>query len=580
MTKSINIKSELNDYYHYLELLEHKRSSEYSRLIESYITNEPNILNRIEYIKNLDKEKPKSKPATARTEKSLPPTMRPGSLEPLKRVSLFSYLFSKRKSMKDFGIRTKVFEDQFFNLKISFESKRYYLSMLEKAKVYMLKPLNEILSHGWNKLDRKMYNLLVVLSKFLTHFIHAGNILEYENIAETTTKLDKYIRYYLQIIGINNNKKLISKASNIVMDTNQAFKKKNQNYLNVLDELIKYYSEEMCFANIILGIHMLRFRRFIYIEELIEYYHIQDIDDQGYDLDPSLSKAIKNKFIALETMYRETEKEVFILRYLDEDFHFESKADNPIAKLIFNLLNHGKITANIPEDMTKKETYLTGMLKEFALPFIKIMKGFKDIYGAFLKGKMVLKSLEKNQKSEKIFEERIFANELSLFYELLRELEDVKLLHLHIPVSFSVYCEYVRFKKLDVISIEKVCSLILDIITLLDKLAEKIDTLLYNHYAVQNLKGEDMLAASQLQNSSIDKIEDKPRYLPFAMAEIVETGYLNGQTVLNSFQEIILFIINFCHLLKYEPLYPRILKKQKFISITDEYFSIKSKVPS
>ncbi|MDH5682538.1 MAG: hypothetical protein OEZ36_13185, partial [Spirochaetota bacterium] len=107
------IKSDLNDYFKFVSLTEKKRSPRHTRLIEEYIKRESNISQRIHFIEELDREE--------QFAHKLGPAIDADDINRLKqkeqakkkkkkitRSSFFTYLFSSRKDIKNFGARTNI----------------------------------------------------------------------------------------------------------------------------------------------------------------------------------------------------------------------------------------------------------------------------------------------------------------------------------------------------------------------------------------------------------------------------------------------------------------------------------------
>ncbi|MDH4128027.1 MAG: hypothetical protein OEV44_04700, partial [Spirochaetota bacterium] len=332
------IKNELNEYFKFVDLLQKSRSTKSTRLIEEYIKKESNILRRINFIEELDREQrfadrvePQVDAEEIRIAKQKIEKRKISfNLTP---SSFLTYLFSTRKSIKNFGLRTGIIESGIFSLRMTGHSEFHYKNLIVGVNSLLIKSVNYILENGWMKLDRRSYNTVVIFSRYLKQFFQAGNIINRDDNKLIFKNLEQFISPYLQVVSKRIYKDLLKESFYEVLYFEPSFKSKFRDMVNLLDEILNTESRGTCFFNIVMGIIIIKFRNFVKFSDLLDHYNIQDIEDTKYDFSPKVRQQIQDKLDSLEFKYKEAEEKLFFLRFVGEDLSLDAKENNPLTQI-------------------------------------------------------------------------------------------------------------------------------------------------------------------------------------------------------------------------------------------------------
>ncbi len=581
------LKNDLKDYFKFVALVQQKRSLKSTRLIEEYIKNESDITHRIHFIEELDREEPYSSRAESdvTTDDIKKAKQRLSAKKQLlKPTSFLNYIFSTRKLVKSFADRTNIIISHVFSLRTTGESEFHYKKIINESTNLLMKPLNYLVEHGWEKLDRRSYNVVVTFNKFIRLFVQMGNIFRHDDHKFTFKELEQYIHLYLQVVSKKSNVEILKEAFYEILFFVPSYKALFREMVKLVNEINNTESRGLCFFNIILGLFMVRYRRFVRMNEIINHYNIQDIDDSHYDFNPKIAQYIKDTLNTMEHKYKEAEKRLFFLRFLEESISFRMEPTNPVfplfgkvyysehlkyPKTVFDLRKENSI-----DNLDFMETFpsnITGPMSQF-------INGYLRVYGKFLRGQATLQYKDGSKQPRSIFKDWIFASELEKLQQSHNDLENLKASNAYFSIPLKTYTQYNKTKKTELEREEKLCSIMESISNAFYSIAEMISTILYNHFSAQNLKGEEIFSAATSQDKPIEKISSDPRLLPFAMHSVVDDNYLQNQLVHSIFNEIIVFTLNFTMLLEHTTLRKRLSEKQKYISQTEEYLNMKSKI--
>lgn len=584
---ALQIKNELNDYFKFVSLLEKKRPPKNVQLIEEFIKNESNIIQRIRFIEQLDEET-KYREKIESSKKIEIDKHKEKKTKEVNRViessSLLSYLFSSKKVISNFGGRTQIVAAGFFGPRMTGESEFHYKNIINKVNNNILKSVVYITDNGWEKLDRKSYNVIVTFSKFIKLFAQLGNILQHNDIRATFREVEMYIHPYLQVVTYKANKEILKESYYEVLFFNPDFKPKFREIISTLNELLNTESRGMCFFNILLGIYMCRFKHFVKMSDLQNHYNVQPIDDTRYDLSPKLTQHIREQIASMHNKYKKAERELFFLRYLDESFDFEIEEDNPVYKIFAKIFFSDKLKHPKTFDELKKETkdqnlgmFLEHSQSNLTNPIHRLVEGFLRVYNDLLRGQITI--ITNGEKQEKIiFTEWLFANELDTLKQCSQELELLKSVNAYLSISFKTYQRFNQTGQTELEKEEKNCRLIKRIITTFFDLSEKLAAILYGNYQAHSLEGEEKLHALSTQDKPIDDITGNVQLIPYSTHNIANHAALEDQMLVNALTDANMFSINLCLLFHFHTLFDRMGKKQPNITYTEDYINIKSKI--
>ncbi len=575
---AVKIKNDLVDYFKFIDLIQKERPDEAQQEIETYIKTELNVLKRIAFIEELDK---RSTPSSVTPVELIGENkFREKKKKNLKFTvsSYFNFLFHTRKVIKAFGKKNHVLASRFLSLKISSDSESYYKKLLEKANTFALPAVTYLLKHGWEQLDKKSYNVVTVFAEFLKQFALNGNILARSDSKRAVFKIEAFIEPYLRVIESKDNIEILKDGLYKILYPIPSFYNQFKDLIGYIGELTSIEAKGLYLSNIILAAYMLHYKQNMEIDDLLEYYSIQAIDETSYDYNSSVLQNIRTKLSDLEDKHREAEREVFFLKFLEENL--EADTDNKSLVTLFKKIYYQHQTDPSTRIEHSQETvFLNTILDgDFTISFLHFARGFLNLYEEFLKGLLQVKSPEGTEKTSIIFKNNLFADERKDLGEAITELGTLKSLAPYLSVSLSTLNKYFYFGKTDTQKEIRFCDILKKIIATFYSIGDKAITILYNHHITKNLTGSEKLEVVKRQDMPIEAIDNTAKLLPCAMYRLENESDLQGQLLSNILSEIAIFSLNFAHLFKYQPITIRLIKKQKFIEITEEYYKIKSKM--
>ncbi len=581
------LKNDLKDYFKFVALVQQKRSLRSVRLIEEYIKNEPDITHRIHFIEELDREEQfasKAEPGVGQEDIKKAKQALSGKKQTLSPTSFLNYIFTTRKLVKSFADRTNIIISRLFSLRTTGESEFHYKKIVSDATSLLMKPLNYLVENGWEKLDRRSYNVVVTYNKFIRLLVQMGNIFRHNDHKFTFKELEQYIHLYLQVVSKRANVEILKEAFYEILFFVPSYKTHFREMVKLVNDINNTESRGLCFFNIILGLFMVRYRRFVRMGEILNHYSIQDIDDSHYDFNPKIAQYIKDTLDTMKHKYREAEKRLFFLRFLEENISFSMEPTNPVFPLFGKVyysehLKYPKTVFDLRKENTIESLdFMETFPSNISGPMSQFIGGYLRVYGKFLRGQATLQYKEGPKQSRSIFKDWIFASELEKLQRLYHDLENLKASNAYFSIPLKTYLLYNRTKKTELEREEKLCSILEGISSAFYSIAEMISIILYGHFSAQTLKGEEIFSAAATQDKPIEKLTSDPRLLPFAMHSVVDDDYLQNQLVHSIFNEIMVFTLNFAMLLENTPLRKRFTEKQKYISQTEEYLNMKSKI--
>ncbi len=588
---SSRIKNDLNAYFNFVELLNKERPAKLARQIEEYIKQQPNILQRIAFIEELDRDNQFSH----RKEIHLIDEEVKGikdkivqkkeSRRDIHKTPFLSFLFYTRKAIIQFGSRTRILASRFLSLRLTGESEHHYKLLLGNVNSVLLKATNHMVDNGWKLLDRRAYNLVVQFLNFLKGFSQAGNIFNRNDNKYMIRQLEFFISSYLICIQKKIYKDVLKESFYEILYFSSTFKPMFRDIIDTLNHFLDTDSRGMCYYNILTSIYMIQYKHFIKQPELLYQYNIQDIDESKYNFSPKIRKVIDDQLETLKGKHLDAEDKLYYLRFLDEDFNFNSDLDNPVLQLFGKLVYFEQLVeSNSFSDLIKSgqidiNKILMDIQENMTPGLIRYLKGFLNVYTSFLCGEVHLKNADgSGVVQEEIFKEWIFSKDILMLKTLQSDLELLQKSTSYFTLSFNTYQNYILKNKVESEKEEKICSKIRGVVDIFYSMSEKITNVLYRNYEAQCLNEKEKLKLSSTQTESVSDLINEPRFLPHAMKLIDQDQYLTGQTVLKVMQKIAIFTVNFSNIFHNPSMTRRQNEKQKLISISEEYLNLKSKL--
>lgn len=588
------IRNDLADYFNFIALLEKERPVEIQRQIEEYIKKESSIINRIHFINEIDEGNKKTIEELAEEKTQLESKEKKekkskeaseAAKASLMGKSYIDYLFKTRNDIRPFASQTNVINCGMFTLRLTGETIFRYKQTLEDVLNYLFKPTNYFIERGWESLDRKSYNLMVTLMKFIRSFLHVGDVYRHNDMKVVIKQIELYIIPYLQLINPGNSYRDHLKSTfKRYLRMHKEYSENMRYTLDSLDQILSLENTGSTFFNILLGTFIVRYKQVITIAELLEHYKIKSINEEQYDFTPKIQNYIKEQLKELETKYQKSEEQLYLLRYLEEGFHFQVDTNHPLFQL------YGKVYFSEYISYPKTFEDLKKMLRTDDFSFLEnseanmssamyiYVRGFLRIYENCLTGRISISIDGQTKQIVEIFQDWIFLGEIQTLKQQLNELEGLKGANAFLAVSFETYQHYRQTGKAELERESRLCKVFDSLLECYFTIADKMATILHNNFKGQNATGERQITLSSMQNTPLDSVIHEARLLPYASCHVRGDSHLENQTVISVLNEILIFTINFCYLYDYEPALNRLKQKQKNINQAESYHHMKAKM--
>ncbi|MBN1412246.1 MAG: hypothetical protein JW969_15480 [Spirochaetales bacterium] len=331
----------------------------------------------------------------------------------VKKSTFFNFIFLDSIKIKKFGKESHVLLSGLmpFNIRINPDVRRFFNTYFQKYVTELLDPLKYALSTGWQYLKKLEYNLLVVLKRFCETVL-ATNFLALncsnKNLIE---KLQGLERLFLVLHYNPKNIDALTASFKAVLLYNNYRDEEQKGLILTLEKVITRNGTLPSFYNFILGLNMLRYRRYMNLRTLFKKDIGNVVLSDDFDCDDDVREKIMKYIEGIEqNLLPVIEQE----RDLVEVKAYTSKEDS-------NETDYAQLSFFY--DSTNREPgHSFSRDKENIILFLtNLLKGFIDTFGGILNGTVLLVD---NKKSE-IFSQTFFKTEiirLEYYYKKLAQL--------------------------------------------------------------------------------------------------------------------------------------------------------------
>ncbi len=275
--------------------------------------------------------------------------------------SFFSYIFSDYRRIKQFGRKTHIFETRMFGLKLKLNQNmaRHFGTLLQlKLAQPLLKILQEVLKNSWLILDKKHYNLLVLLKK------HCESILSVDFIRlnfKDNNLIDRLGELERSFLVLHNSTEIpgeIIECFDLLLDKDPKTKEQMSNAVKLAKQILYKDLALPSLYNFIIGLNIVKTRSMLTLKDLVlpvrPLIYADDFDcnaqvksaidqylnDLEKKLDPNLRQM--EELIRTRVFLPEDEKRNLVYSHLQEFYNKER--GNPETNFINDQDNMIRLT--------------------------------------------------------------------------------------------------------------------------------------------------------------------------------------------------------------------------------------------
>jgi len=229
----------------------------------------------------------------------------------INQASLFKFIFSERKKIKEFGIETGIFHVKNLSTKILLNPAitnvfPKNINMITKELMNYLKAAME---NGWYYLEKRDYNLIVLLLKLCREISH----IDFKKInLKSPDLLDKIPAVELLFLILNYEP---GDVRQLLFAVDTAYSKDPEKSAVNIRKLLEKDKMRPSLYNLIIGLNIMKTRTFLQLEYL-KKPSLKLIDSHDYNCTPKVREKINEYLRNLEKgiqPYLEHEKEVYRL---------------------------------------------------------------------------------------------------------------------------------------------------------------------------------------------------------------------------------------------------------------------------
>jgi hypothetical protein len=187
------------------------------------------------------------------------------------RTNLFRFVFSEYSKIRDFGKNTHILFPKLFppGIQLNRDIQSTFAQYLQPQSIELYKVLTHILKKRWAQIDRKEYNLLIILRKLceklsLTNF----NLLKSTD-RDLIDRLRAIEAYFLLLYSDPRYPELIASILGRVLEQDPVFKKHIPILTTLMNKILLSDIETPSLYNFLLGLNMIKYRRFFRLQDLI-----------------------------------------------------------------------------------------------------------------------------------------------------------------------------------------------------------------------------------------------------------------------------------------------------------------------
>jgi hypothetical protein len=436
------------------------------------------------------------------------------------RSSLFNFIFSEYRKIRNFGQDTHILYPKLFppGIQLNRDVHAPFTKYLQPCAIELYKAVTHVLKKRWSQLEKEEYNLLVILRRLceklaLTNFnlLNYGdrNLIDRLRIVET---------YFLALHSDPGYPEMIVAALSRVLANDVQYRKKLPVLAASVRKILEKNIETPSLYNFILGLNMLKYRRSFRLKDLIAGNCGDIMGGALLECEQDIRREI-NGFIEecrkkITALARKKSDIGRIRRYLPADE--DGEIDHSILQYLYES-DEAQVGRNFVTDQEDVVRFTARLLRMFRDSFGNLLCGSIGLFGV---------------GTVHIFPQDYFRIEFDKIETLIRQLEETSYNYTN-PVDLQQYLALKVPQNQSSKHESEVLTIIDDALGLLHKIGKEIAQVLGE---VQGEDGVPKRTRSSRQDVLTVPVETR--------ISGKNSGFL-GKSV----GEVILFVVNICFLI-------------------------------
>jgi hypothetical protein len=338
------------------------------------------------------------------------------------RVSFFRYLFKENRDIFFFADKTKVLAFKFLGMKMILNPLvvDVFSANISGIIRQLIKIMDSIVDEGWRILEKRDYNLIVLLSRLCSELNHFNFESLQSNSPDLIDNLLKAEIYFLMLHYEQSDVKQLKYAIDTVLGRDPSTVRLQKEAGVKVSSLLEQDSMKPSLFNLFIGLNTLKTRAYLEMNDL-RTPGLQLIDIHDYDCDPKIRSRIDEHL-------RELEKEV---RYRID------RQKEAYSLHAFVPLNEKGVM-----DFSHLQTFYDTALRTERFIYkahkdniIKFIVNLTDAFLAVFRGILTATAVLDNGESVRILGEGIFGHDILRIESNLGRLKKIQLVLPHFATS-------------------------------------------------------------------------------------------------------------------------------------------------
>jgi hypothetical protein len=301
-----------------------------------------------------------------------------------KKSSYFRFLFFEFKKIGEFGKKTHIFYTKLLppGLILNKDIAHPFTNYLVTCSCDLFKILTGILQNGWHHLNKREYNLLLILKKLCEKITKTNfNLLNYKdrNLIE---KLRSIETLFLILCYHNHYLDTILSSVQTVLEKDPEYHDDIRDVLVLIKRILTRDGDLPSFYNFILGLNMFKSNRYLILQDLIQRNCGEIISSSNFECDQDIKQEIdryvqecKNELVLI---YKQKQKIEHIQSFLPKDDH--GAFDFKTLQYLYESGQKDK-KHNFFEDQENAVLFTARYLGFFESAFVNLLNGKVSLSG-------------------------------------------------------------------------------------------------------------------------------------------------------------------------------------------------------
>jgi len=439
-------------------------------------------------------------------------------------ASYFRYLFLEYRKIRYFGNVTHIFLPRIVpsGIQLSRDVGTTFTTYLQPWSVELFEILSSVLSTGWRYLDKKEFNLLVVLKKLCEKIVKTDfslpdlknrNLLEKYRSLEMLFLVLHYRQDYPEIL-ISALKRALKKVPDI---------KDSQSVVLLVRRIINRDDELPSLYNFLLGLNMLKYRRYFEINDLIHANSGEVVSEEVFECEGETYHEINQCIAESRKELLSLQKKLLEIQHLKQYLPLDEKGE----------IDYKIIEYFYESNEQRKKCSFTEDLEDVVGLSARLLGLFVNSFENILNGKIYIPGVG----NVELFARSFFQVDLTKLKYIIEKLGKITY-YLESHFTFEQYLALLQPRKVVHRYEAEAKQLIDEGLVLLHDMGNKLERIL-------RLRTPGEIGTEEYEPLEPALLNGRYFHLPFEGRIIRYRNKLGGKTVL----EALSFIVRVCYLI-------------------------------